>query len=68
MSWVIHVCWGLRAFGKAIYCELTSVAAVEACLNFLLVDSFDRSERWLASLQLYKVFVGCWLCAVGEAW
>ena len=43
MSWVINTCWVLRIFGKAIYCELTSVAAVEAWLNFLLASYFGWS-------------------------
>ena len=48
MSWVIYSCWGSRSFGKSIYCELTSLPAVEACLNFLLV-SFLAGVRvgWL---------------------
>ena len=43
MSWVIHPCWVLRTFRKAICCELTSVAAVEAWLNFLLASHFGWS-------------------------
>ena len=66
MNSVIYPCWGLRTFGKLIYCELTGMTAGEECLEFLLACSFGRSVRWLASFQLYRVFLGGWACGVGE--
>ena len=66
MNSVIYPCWGLRTFGKLIYCELTGMTPGEECLDFLLAGSFGRSVRWLASFQLYRVFLGCWACGVGE--
>ena len=57
---------GIENVCKLIYCELTGMTAGEACLNFLLVGSFGRSVRCLASSQLYRVFLECWPCGVGE--
>ena len=66
MSWIIYSCWGSRSFGKSIYCGVTSLPAVEACLNFWLASLFGWSKVWLVFSQLYRVFLGWWTCGVEE--
>ena len=68
MNSVIYPCWGLRTFGKLVYCELTGMTPGEECLDFLLAGSFGRSVRWLASFQLYRVFLGCSPVGLEKAW